>query len=110
MIWRYERAELRKFLIFLNNQYPNIHFIIEKNEKLPFLDILVSKKTTVPSHQVYRKLTHTDRYLHAESHHHLAQKQSAINSLVHRSFTISNKEHLDRTQLLKTSLTEKRTR
>ncbi|XP_018309177.1 uncharacterized protein [Mycetomoellerius zeteki] len=45
-------------------------------------------------HQVYKKPTHTDRYLHAESHHHLAQKQSAINSLVHRVFTISDKEHL----------------
>jgi len=26
--------------------------------------------------------------------HHPAQKQSAINSLVHRAFTISDKEHL----------------
>ena len=32
---------------------------------------------------MYRKPTHTDRYLHAESHHHSSQKQSAINSLVH---------------------------
>jgi len=40
---------------------------------------------------VYRKPTHTDRYLHAESPE---QKQSAINSLVHKTFTISDKEHL----------------
>ncbi|KYN34040.1 hypothetical protein ALC56_11636, partial [Trachymyrmex septentrionalis] len=38
--------------------------------------------------------THTDRYLHAESHHHPVQKRSAINSLVYRVFTISDKEHL----------------
>jgi len=31
--------------------------------------------------------------LHAESHHP-TQKQSAINSLVHRAFIISDKEHL----------------
>ena len=37
---------------------------------------------------------YTDRYLHAESHHYPAQKQSAINSLVHRAFTITDKEHL----------------
>jgi len=43
---------------------------------------------------MYRKPTHTDRYLHAESYHHPAQKQSAINSLVHRTFTISDKEYL----------------
>jgi len=42
-------------------------------------------------HQVYRKSTHTDRYLHAESNHHAAQKQFTINSLVHRAFTISDK-------------------
>ena len=43
---------------------------------------------------MYRKPTHTDKNLHAESHHHPSQKQSAINSLVHRAFTISDKEHL----------------
>ncbi|KAG5346220.1 ALF aldolase, partial [Acromyrmex charruanus] len=42
----WSRAELRKFLIFLNNQHSNIHFTIniEKNRKFPFLDVLVSKK------------------------------------------------------------------
>ncbi|XP_018305550.1 uncharacterized protein [Mycetomoellerius zeteki] len=97
VIWKHGRAELRKFLTFLNKQHPNIHFTIdvEENEELPFLDVLVSKKADgTLGHQVYRKPTHTDRYLYAESHHHPAQKQSAINSLVHRAFTISDKEHL----------------
>ena len=71
VIWRHGRAELRKFLIFLNNQQiPNIHFTIdiEENGKLPFLDILISKKADgTLGHQVYRKPTHRDRYLHAET-------------------------------------------
>jgi len=68
---------------------------IEENKKLPFLDVLVTKKSdNILDHQMYRKLTHTARYLHAELHHHPAQKQSAINSLVHKVFTISDKEHL----------------
>ena len=79
---------------------------IERNGKLPFLDVLVfcalcSKKADgTLGHQIYRKPTHidrclhTDRYLHVESHHHPAQKLSAINSLVHKVFTISDKEHL----------------
>jgi len=76
---------------------------IEENGKLPFLDVFVSKKADgTLGHQVYRKPTHIDRYLHAESHHH-PQKQSTINSLVHRA--ISDKEHLQ-TKLnhLKTAL------
>jgi len=44
------------------------------------------------------------------ANHHSAQKQSAINSLVHRVFTISDKESTDRTRSLKNRLTEKRTR
>jgi len=83
VIWRYGRAELRKFLIFFNNQHPNIRFTmdIEENKKLSFLDVLVTKKAdNTLGHQVNRKPIHTDRYLHAESHHHPAQKQSAINT------------------------------
>ena len=97
VIWRHGRSELRKFLIHLNKQHPNIRFTIdiEENGKLPFLDVLVSKEANgTLGHQVYRKTTHTDRYLHAESHHHPAQKQSVINSLVHRAFAISDRGHL----------------
>jgi len=95
VIWRHGKAQLCKFLIFLNNQHPNIRFTmnIEENKKLPFLDVLVFKKAdNTLGHQVYKKSTHTDRYLHAESHHHPVQKQLAINLLV--VFTISDKEHL----------------
>jgi len=52
----------------------------------------LKKADNTLGHQVYRKPTHTDRYLHAKSHHHPAQKQSAINSLVRRAFTISDKD------------------
>ncbi|XP_018342267.1 PREDICTED: uncharacterized protein LOC108748544 [Trachymyrmex septentrionalis] len=87
VIWRHDRVELRKFFIFLNNQHPNIHFTIdiEENGKLPFLDVLVSKEAD-------RKHTQIDTYM--PSRHHPLQKQSAINSLVHRAFSISDKEHL----------------
>ena len=35
VIWRHGRAELRKFLIFLNNQHLNIHFTIDIEENSP---------------------------------------------------------------------------
>jgi len=91
VIWRYDKDELHKFFIFLNNQHINIHFIIEENGKLPFLDVLVSKKTDLRSSSTENQ--YTDRYLRAE-YHQPAQKQSAINSLIQRAFTISDKEHL----------------
>jgi len=78
----------------------------EKNEKLPFLDVLVSKKADdTLGHQVYRKPTHIDRYMSS----HTTQKQSAINSHVHRAFIISDKEHLQTEHNHLKSLTEKRT-
>ncbi|XP_018573327.1 uncharacterized protein LOC108912561 [Anoplophora glabripennis] len=40
------------------------------------------------------KPTHTDRYLNAESHHHPAQKQGIINTLIHRARIISEPRHL----------------
>jgi len=41
---------------------------------------------------VYKKPTHTDKYLHVESHYHPAQK--VCNQFTCRAFTISDKEHL----------------
>ena len=62
---------------------------------LPFLDVLISKnEDRTISHQVYRKKTHTDRYLHAKSHHYPPQKTSVINTMVVRAKRISNKAHL----------------
>ena len=69
------------------------HYRHREKEKFPFLDVLVSKKADVPSSVQKTCATHTDRYLHVKSHHP-AQKQSAINSFVHRAFIISDKEHL----------------
>ena len=45
-------------------------------------------------HQVYKKQTHTYKYLHAESHHHPAKKNDIINTLVTRVIKISDKDHL----------------
>ena len=41
---------------------------------------------------VYRKPTHTNRYLNAQSHHHPSQKQSVVNSLISRSFRLTEPE------------------
>ena len=68
---------------------------IEENNKLPFLDVLISRKEDgFVSHQVYRKKTHTDRYLHADSHPFPPQKIGAINTPITRALRIFDKEHI----------------
>ncbi|XP_018576512.1 uncharacterized protein LOC108915047 [Anoplophora glabripennis] len=68
---------------------------VEKNAALPFLDVLVERKPDgTLGHRVYRKPTHTDRYLNAESHHHPAQKQGIINTLIHQAGIIGEPRHL----------------
>ena len=55
----------------LNSIDTNISFTIEQecNEKISFLDTLVSRNNGAISVDVYRKPTHTDRYLDFNSHH-----------------------------------------
>jgi hypothetical protein len=82
----------------LNRQAESIKFTmeIEDNNNIPFLDILISKKNDGSlSHQVYRKKTHTDRYLHVESHHHPAQKLGVINTLVTCAIRVSDNDHVE---------------
>ena len=97
VVWPHGRSSLAQFLEHLNSQNNNIKFTmeIEDNKSLPFLDVLVSRnKDRSISHQMFRKKTHTDRYLHANSHHFPPQKVGVINTLVTRSLRISDKEHI----------------
>ena len=52
-------TDAESFLTFLNEQYPNIKFTIknEKNNQLPFLDILNNSSSKKPFTSVYRKPT-----------------------------------------------------
>ena len=81
----------------MNSQCDIIKFTQEKEEdnSLAFLDVLITKKTDGSlSHQVYRKKTHTNRYLHAESHHHPSQKSGIINTLATRAWRVSDTDHI----------------
>ena len=46
-------------------------------------------------HQVYHKNTHTDKYLHVESHHHPSQKIGILYTLAKRAFRVSDEDHLN---------------
>ena len=74
----------------------NIHFTHEdprKDGSIPFLDMLI-----IPDEEgrlntkVYRKPTHTDQYLHWDSHHSITSKYSVIGTLYHRARTVCSKQ------------------
>ena len=57
----------------------------EEEGRLPFLDIDIYRKSDGSlGYKVYRKPTHTKLYLHHNSRHHPANKQSVLASLIHR--------------------------
>lgn len=84
-------------LTYLNALHTNITFTIEResNGTLPFLDVLVNR---LPGgrlkHTVYRKPTHTDRYLRADSHHHPAHLSSVPRALINRAIRLCDPQYI----------------
>ena len=72
VIWQHGEEELARFHQHLNQQSPTIQFTMEREKegRIAFLDVLVSKDGDRLSTTVYRKPTHTDRYIPFHNHHH----------------------------------------
>ncbi|ERL94967.1 hypothetical protein D910_12239 [Dendroctonus ponderosae] len=70
---------------------------VEKDGRPPFLDVLLTRKTNGKLDlTVYRKPTHTDRYLHSGSNHHPSQKKGVIRTLTERARRICEPSELER--------------
>jgi hypothetical protein len=84
--------EVSTALANLNALRPGvIKFTIEceKDQKLPFLDVMLTRDDHGHlSTAVYRKPTHTERYLPFESHHHIRHKAAVVKTLLRRSRVI----------------------
>ena len=80
------------FLDHINSIDPNIRFTSEDQKEdgsIPFLDVLIiPEENGKLNTTVYRKPTHTDMYLHWDSHHNIPSKYSVIGTLYHRANTI----------------------
>ncbi|XP_030751509.1 uncharacterized protein LOC115879021 [Sitophilus oryzae] len=66
----------------------------EVNNQLAFLDVLVKRNGDLLDHTVYRKPTHTDRYLQKLTNDHPSQKQGIIGTLANRARRICANEHI----------------
>ena len=72
----------------LNNIEPSIQFTVERetDRKISFLDVTVCRQDNGRlSTKVYRKPTHTERYLSFHSHHPVAHKRAVVKSLTDRA-------------------------
>ncbi|KAJ8943096.1 hypothetical protein NQ318_009170 [Aromia moschata] len=82
------------------------HLLVVSLNRLADSNIIIILSNAL-DHGVYRKKTHTDRYLNAASHHHPQQKRSLIKTLVHRAETICDDEsRLEELQQSKEALTK----
>jgi hypothetical protein len=97
-----KKDDLEHFFMLLNNldsQLKDIKFTkeIENSEGcLPFLDLNIKRIGHSLETSVYRKPTHSNRYLNFNSYNSLENKKSVIRTLINRAFThISNPEILN---------------
>ncbi|KAI5646808.1 hypothetical protein NE865_01063 [Phthorimaea operculella] len=82
----------------LNSVHSKIEFTVENEAggTLPFLDVLVMRMNDGSlRHTVYRKPTHTDRYLKADSHHHPQHLSSVPRSLINRALRLCHPDYID---------------
>ena len=85
--------EAERLLSHLNSVEPSIQFTIERenDRRLSFLDLNVYR-----AHRgnletsVYRKPTHTDKYLAFDSHHPICHKKSVTRTLLTRADCLSS--------------------
>ena len=89
-----KRYALQETLDHLNQQNPAIQFTteVEKDGKLPFLDAEIERQGAHLSMTVFRKPTHSGRYLNFESHHPVTAKCSTVDALFSRAEAIVTNE------------------
>ncbi len=97
--WCHGLDNLERFLDHINSLHPSIKFTyeVQKDDKtIPFLDVLFTVcEDGSLGHKVYRKLTHTDRYLHFNSFHRPSIKNSVCKTLINRAKTICEVRNID---------------
>ena len=87
-----KRGMAEELLDHLNSVRPSIQFTLEleREGSLPFLDTLLRRREDgTLDISVYRKPTHTDRYLHFRSHHPTHVRRGLVRCLFNRARSIT---------------------
>jgi hypothetical protein len=94
LIWDGTDRELDIFVNYLNGREKRIQFTIEREEegKLPFLDMLIMRDDNKLTTKVYRKPTHTQRYIHWTSNHPKNILLGVLKGLIHRAHVLCDKK------------------
>jgi hypothetical protein len=89
-IWTGTDRQLDNFLTTLNTQCKGIQFTCEKEKegKLNFLDVTVSKTEKKFGYSIFRKTTATDHIIPSDSRHHISHKLSTFHFLLNRLLDI----------------------
>ena len=85
-------SHVELFAEYLNSQHSNIKFTyeIEKDNKLPFLDMIITKEDSGISSSVYRKPTFTGLGLNFFSFIPYIYKINSIHTLLQRAYSVSS--------------------
>ena len=76
---------------FLNERHPNLKFTIEVGSKsLAFLDVLIKLKDEIVTTEIYRKPTFTGLLLNYGAMCPIKWKNSLVNGMLHRAYTVSS--------------------
>ncbi|KFD46639.1 hypothetical protein M513_12494 [Trichuris suis] len=92
-----KRGTETSFLHHLNSLFPNqVTFTmeVESHSRLSSLDILILNGSSSLHTTVYRKPTHSDKYLHFNSHHPKSVKIGIISNLVDSALSICEPRYL----------------
>ena len=97
-VFRGNRDEILALFGDLNAYHPNVNFTFEEEKDgcLPFLDVNVKRGLDILTTTVYRKPTHTDQYIRADSCHPKHVKEGVVKGFVSRAHSIcSSQEGLE---------------
>jgi hypothetical protein len=86
VIWPHGLDSLQEFCYHINSLIPTfkITMEIETDSANPLFDVLVIRERTTMNTKIYRKPTHTGRYLHFQSNRPPHVKRGTVQSLYHR--------------------------